>query len=310
MLANIDIRKICGFAALALLTAGAARAAWVEQEGAVNADLPEMVVEAENEVRQDIQKRDVDFPLGAAVIDTFWSREDEEIMVRSPVGGLQSLVNNPGTLGGDQIPHYWTPEMASSPLATFYPEDPEGHEAVAWTLTVTDFRGSPYREFRSEGSPPRAVSWDGRSDRGEILKAGYPYSFLYSVTDKGTNTYNYAGVSFRIPAMDYREGRDRHLDFAGDRMFRRGRWELKPEGVEWLVAAADIVRRDNPFSPLRVHVVASDERVAAERADAVARVLTESMILAPDWVEVETAVRPDLRAELDGLVSVRVEHAD
>ena len=260
--------------------------------------------------RQDIKKRNFEFPLGAAVIDTFWSREDDEIMVLSPVGGLQSLVNNPGSLGGDQVPHYWTPDMASTPVATFYPEDPEGHEAVSWNLTVTDFRGSPHREFKGEGAPPPTVAWDGRSDRGEILKAGYPYSFLYSVTDKGTNTYNYAGVSFRIPALDYREGRDRHLDFAGDRMFGRGGWELKPEGREWLVAAADVVRRDHPFSPLRVHVVASDERVAAGRAEQVARILTESMILAPDWVEVETAVRPDLRAELDGLVSVRVEHAD
>lgn len=288
----------------------AAAGAWTEQDDQVDADIPEMVVEAENQVRQDIQKSTFTLELGAAVIDTFFSREDEEVMAISPVGGLQSLVNNPGSLSTDQVPHCWAPEMAGSPVATFFPEDPEGHDAENWRLTVTDFRGSPFREYRGDGKPPRTVSWDGRDDQKKMLEVGYPYSYLYSVTDKGTNTYNYAGVSFRIPAVDYREDNDRRLDYAGDRMFEKRSGDLVEEGRAWLTGALDIIRRDHPYSPLKVLVVAEEERLAARRADTVKEFVTAGMIITPDKVEIETLVKPNLRAELDGSVSILIEHTD
>ena len=284
--------------------------AWTEEDGEVNADIPEMVVEAENQVRQDIQKSTYSLELGAAIIDTFFSREDEAVMAISPVGGLRSLVNNPGSLSSDQVPHCWAPDMSGSPVATFFPEDPEGHDAESWELTVTDFRGSPFREYRGQGRPPRTVDWDGRDDQASVLDVGYPYSYLYSVTDKGTNTYNYAGVSFRIPALDYRERGDRCLSFAGDRLFSKGKVDLDEEGLAWLTGALDIVRRDHPYSPLKVLVVAEEEVLALRRAEKVKDFVIEGMIITPDKVEIETQVRPNLRAELDGSVSILVEHAD
>ena len=310
---NIDFRILVVFLAAAGFASlrGAPARAWTEQDGAVNADLPEMVVEAENQVRQDIQKSTLEFDLSAAVIDTFFSREDEMILSISPVEGMRSLVNNPGTLDSDQVPHFWAPEMAGSPVATFYPEEPEGHESDSWILTVTDFRGSPFREYEGDGRPPETLGWDGRDDQGGILDVGYPYSYIFTITDKGTNTYNYAGVSFRIPALDSREGRDRHLDFAGDRIFaHKGRAELSDPGREWLTGALDIVRRDNPYSPLKVFVVAEEEQLAIKRAEVVKDFVTSEMILAPDKVEVATAVRPNLRAELDGSVGIEIGHAD
>ena len=136
------------------------------------------------------------------------------------------------------------------------------------------------------------------------------YSYLYSVTDKGTNTYNYAGVSFRIPALDYRERGDRCLSFAGDRLFSKGKVDLDEEGLAWLTGALDIVRRDHPYSPLKVLVVAEEEVLALRRAEKVKDFVIEGMIITPDKVAIETQVRPNLRAELDGSVSILVEHAD
>jgi hypothetical protein len=308
---NIVLRGIFTVAAGSLiLLSGRTAPAYTEVEGAADAGLPEMVVEAENQVRQDIHKTRFDFPLSAAVIDTFYVPADEQLLSVSPVQGLVPFLNNPEPLSSEQVPHYWYKEPATTPVATFYPEDPEGHKARSWGLTVTDYRGSTFRTFGKKGEPPRDVKWDGRGDNGSMMQAGYPYSYVFSVTDKGTNTYNYAGTSFRIPAVDYMEDTERRLDFSGDQVFKRDAPNLSDDGEGWLVTAADRIRKDHPYSPLKVVVQAETIGLAEKRAELVAEYLVEQMILAEDWIETEAEARPDLRSEMDGSVSIRVAHAE
>lgn len=292
-----------------MLFAGRAAPAYTEQQGAADAGLPEMVVEAENEVRQDIHKSMYDFPLSAAVIDTFYAPVDEQVLRVSPVQGLNPFLYNPQDLASNQVPHPWLQDPATDPVVTFYPEDPEGHKARSWQLVVTDYRGSTFRTFSKNGGPPGDLKWDGRGDDATMIQVGYPYSYVFSVVDKGTNTYNYAGTSFRIPAVDYMEGTERRLEFSGDQVFVKDRPRLTDVGEGWLTRAADEVRRDQPRSPLKVLVQAETKALAQERAALVAEYLVDEMILAEDWIETEAVARPDLRSEMDGLVSIRVAHA-
>jgi len=277
--------------------------------GESGAALPEMVVEAQNKVRQDIHKGDFTFVLDAAAVDSFFTSMDEEALGVSPVSGLQPHLNNLEMLASDQPPHCWLQEMAGMPVATFFPEDPEGHQVKTWNLAITDFRGSPFKNFAGSGQPPQQVAWDGRSDRGEMLKSGYPYSYVFSITDEGTNTYNYAGVSFRIPALDYRQDGDRLLELAGGELFARLDHNLTATGKGWLTRVCDEIRR-HPYSPVRVVVVAEELKLAEKRTDTVATFLAESMILPREQVETAAEQRPDLQAELDGSVMIVIEHAE
>ena len=92
------------------------------EPGESGAALPDMVVEAENEVRQDIRKSTFEFDLSAASIDSFFSATDEEALSVSQVSGLQPHLNNLETLSSWQPPHYWLPDLAGQPVANFYPE--------------------------------------------------------------------------------------------------------------------------------------------------------------------------------------------
>ena len=288
--------------------AGDSGQAWT-QDGESGAALPEMVVEATNEVRQQIEKSSFSFELDAAAVDSFFTAMDADALAVSPVSGLQPHLNNLETLISDQPPHLWIAEMARTPVARFYPTDPEGHEIRAWSLTVTDFRGSPFKTYSGKKQPPEFLTWDGVGDGGEMLKVGYPYSYVFSVTDKGTNTYNYAGVSFRIPALDYRREGDRVLELAGGELFARQDSGLTDDGQDWLTRSADEIRR-HPYSPIRVVVTAETLDLAEQRADIVAGYLAESMILPREQVETEAVQRPDLRAEMDGSVAVVIEHVE
>lgn len=296
-----------------LALAGAAAAqdqgeTWTEA-GESGAALPEMVVEAQNQVRQTIEKSSFEFALDAAGIDSFYSAMDEEALAISPVSGLQPHLNNLEPLASDQPPHCWLPRMATTPVATFHTDEPEGHRTRRWELTITDFRGSPCRTYDGKGRPPRTVSWDGRTGGGDMLKVGYPYSYVFTTTDKGTNSYNYAGESFRLPALDYRRGDDRVLEMAGGEIFDRDLAEVTGGGDGWLVRAADEIRR-HPYSPVRVVVTAETRELAVSRAEAVAGHLAASMILPREQIETEAVQKPDLRAEMDGTVAVVIEHVD
>ncbi len=278
-------------------------------DGEEGAALPEMVVEATNEVRQKIEKGTFELELDATVIDSFFTAMDEVALGVSPVSGLQPHLNNLESLKSDQPPHLWLPEMASTPVAQFYPSDPEGHKIKRWNLAVTDFRGSPFKLYEGKGNPPESLTWDGQGDNGEMLRVGYPYSYVFTLTDKGTNTYNHAGVSFRIPALDYHRDGDRVLEMAGGQLFPRQESVLNESGQQWLTRSADEIRR-HPYSPVRVIVTAENQDLAQRRAEEVAGYLAESMILPLEQVETETKVRPDLRAEMDGAVAVVIEHVD
>lgn len=277
--------------------------------GQSGAALPEMVVEAENQVRQDIEKGTFVFDLDVAAVDSFYTGMDREALAVSPVSGLQPHLNNLEKLASDQPPHLWLPDLASTPVATFYPAAPEGHALKSWALTVTDFRGSPFKTFTGGQDIPGRLAWDGVGDDGEILQVGYPYSYVFTQTDKGTNTYNHAGSSFRVPALDYRRDGNRVLELAGGEIFARQQSELTAPGRRWLTRSTDEIRR-HPYSPVRVVVTAETQALAEARADLVAAFLAESMVLPREQVETLAVRKADLRAEMDGSVAVVIEHVD
>jgi hypothetical protein len=278
-------------------------------DGQDGAALPEMVVEARNQVRQAIEKSAFDLTLSTAMVDSFFSAMDEQALAVSPVSGLQPHLNNLEALRSDQPPHLWLPEVPTTPVASFHTAEPEGHRTDRWELTITDFRGSPTRTYRGKGNAPGLVQWDGRSDHGEMLRVGYPYSYVFTTTDKGTNTYNYAGESFRLPALDYRRDGHRVLELAGGELFARTESEVTAVGARWLRRVADEIRR-HPYSPVRVVVTAETEALAVARADQVAALLARNMIVPREQIETGAVQRPDLKAEMDGTVAVTIEHAD
>ncbi len=88
------------------------------------------------------------------------------------------------------------------------------------------------------------------------------------------------------------EGNERRLEFSGDEVFKKDSPKLMTAGEGWLIGAADQVRKDHPYSPLKVVVYAETKTLAEKRAGVVADYLAEQMVLAEDWVETEAIVRP------------------
>ena len=47
-----------------------------------------------------------------------------------------------------------------------------------WKLTIESVNGTTFKEFSGEGTVPKEVKWNWRSDEGELVNAGFYYYFL------------------------------------------------------------------------------------------------------------------------------------
>ncbi len=68
-----------------------------------------------------------------------------------------------------------------------------------WTLTILDEEGVPFRTFRGSGAPRRTITWDGRSEAGELVRAGGVYQYqlglLYADGSRGASARRSLGVN-------------------------------------------------------------------------------------------------------------------
>jgi uncharacterized repeat protein (TIGR01451 family)/CSLREA domain-containing protein len=69
----------------------------------------------------------------------------------------------------------------------------------AWTLTILDEHGTPFRSFRGDGAPRRKIVWDGRSDSGDLVAGGgiyeYQLDLRYADGSRGASARRLLGVN-------------------------------------------------------------------------------------------------------------------
>jgi hypothetical protein len=198
--------------------------------------------------------------------------------------------------------------MSTEPVVTFHADKPTSGVITGWELKIVNFRGLPVKRFGGSGPPPRKIQWDGRDERGDMISVGFPYSYVITVTDKGTNTYNYGGASFRISALDYRSEDSRFVEITGNRLFARDASVLEPRGEDLIDKATDAFR-EHPLSALTLTVVAPAERLGRARADAIVERVAEALIIPPQEIKVRIEVRPESAVEQDGFVRFEIPSA-
>lgn len=278
------------------------------EAGASGSVLPEMVVEAENQVIQEALRS---VPLReptAAEIDSVYSPMDESVLAVSPVAGIRPHLNNLVDLTSTLTPHYWLPEMSRNPVVTFFADQFPGEDITEWELKIVNFRGAPVRSFSGHGKPPRQLRWDGRDDHGRILEVGFPLSYVVTVSDRGSNSYSYNGSSFRITALDYADEDDRIVAITGGRIFERGRATITDAGRDVLDKASDAMA-EHPLSAVTMTVTASSTALGEERAKVIAEHLAEQLIIPVEEIRRVVEEEPAAAVELDGEVTLTIHNA-
>jgi outer membrane protein OmpA-like peptidoglycan-associated protein len=147
-----------------------------------------------------------------------------------------------------------------------------------WELVITDATGGVFRTFAGMGSPPRALEWDGKNSKGEMIDLGKNYAYYLRVIDKENKSSFQLGKKIIIPALYWQEEFNSVVRLDGRIVFQSNSSQLSESGRDLLEETTDYVRQDIN-KRLRVIVYSQNEDLAMARTKRIANFLLDRIIL-------------------------------
>jgi outer membrane protein OmpA-like peptidoglycan-associated protein len=155
---------------------------------------------------------------------------------------------------------------------------PTEQDVKQWELSVTDETGEVFRTFAGMGNPPKAIEWDGKDSKENIIDLGKNYSFYLRTIDNSNNSSFQLGKKIRVPGLYWREEINSVVRLDGRVVFKENSSALTETGIDLLEEAADYIRKDIK-KHLRVIVYSHNENLSMERTKKIANFLLDRIIL-------------------------------
>lgn len=189
------------------------------------------------------------------------------------------------TLASDQLYHPWLAGINREEIALFHPL--YGHDVAEWEFTITDAAGTVFKTFSKKGKPPKKIFWDGRGEQDKMIDVGASYSYFATAVDKLGNRSRVMGKEIRVQGILYKEHLDWVIRLDGREVFEPGKADIRDRAMNLLVEASDIIRKKF-IRRISVKAYSTDETLSQKRANNIARVINDKIIL-PQGVVIHTA---------------------
>jgi hypothetical protein len=254
-----------------------------EPASAADESLHLMEVVDVNEFRLEVEKTELEFHPGPGEIDGGATEAEERLFTYTPLASFNPYLFDTERVECPVIPDFGSRPVTRAPVTSFHTGFEGNADVKQWELDITDYRGEVFRHLSGKGVPPATLSWDGRGEHDDLLKPGFPYSFVFTIEDSGTNRYQYAGSTFSLPFLAYREGKNQVLEASGHDLFeKRSRQPLAESDRRIDRLLRDILGA--PDRAIQVEAWAEDVALAKARAGWLARGLEERLLLAEGQV--------------------------
>ncbi len=254
-----------------------------EQTDTVDESLHLMEVVDVNEFRLEVEKTELEFHPGPGEIDDGATEAEQQLFSYTPRASFNPYLFDTERVECPVIPDFGSRPVTRAPVTSFHTGFDGKADVKNWQLDITDYRGEIFRRLTGDGVPPATLSWDGRGEHDDLLKPGFPYSFVFTIEDSGTNRYQYAGSTFSLPFLAYREGKNQVLEASGHDLFeKRSRQPLAESDRRIDRLLRDILTA--PDRAIQVEAWAEDLALAKARAGWLAQGLEERLLLAEGQV--------------------------
>ena len=292
------------FALLALLLAAPAHAGDAAADPEHDAaTVQEMEVIDDNQFRLEVDKTDLDFHPTPEDLDEGTTEVEQLLFEYAPMESFNPYLFDTERVDCPVVPSFGSRPVSRAPVTTFRTDFSAGADVKHWQLDITDYRGEVFRRMEGDGVPPLELAWDGRGDHDEELKPGFPYSFLFTIEDSGTNRYQYAGSTFSLPFVAYSHGKNLRVEASGHDLFEK-RSQKPLEEAEGRIDRMLREILDAPERAIQVQAWAETQELAAARAEWLAGQLEERLLLAEDQVAFEGLAFKGNPPGRDGLLRV------
>ncbi|MCP4548325.1 MAG: hypothetical protein GY835_17830 [bacterium] len=257
----------------------------VADEGS-SQSLHEIEVIEENQFRLEVEKTEMEFDPTTSAIDDGGTEVEQLIFEYTPVASFNPWLYDTERVECPLIPDFAARAVTSAPVAVFRTDFDGGSDIKRWNLDITDYRGEVFYSMDGKDTPPSELPWNGLGKHKEVLKPGFPYSFIFMIEDSGTNKYQYAGNTFSLPFLSYKEGKNLRVEAAGHSLFQKNSVKSLP-GAEKEIDRILRELLDSPQQAVQVEVWSEKLALAQGRADWLASELEERLLLADDQISAE-----------------------
>jgi len=164
----------------------------------------------------------------------------------------------------------------------------------SWELVITDTKGDIIRKFAERGLPPSSISWNGRTDNGDMSNMGETYNYVFTAFDAVGNPTRIAGRSYKFNGIVYDEKDTKIVAVASNELFNEKTSTFSRDAPGYLDEAANIVK-ENFKREIVVYSYSESEILARARGNAVMNAVTERVVLPEGAIKIAPRFIPGLQ---------------
>lgn len=164
---------------------------------------------------------------------------------------------------------------------------------ATWELVISNSLGEAVRRISRRGQPPAAMTWDGRTDSGDLIATGDIYSFTFNAYDAQGNQTRIPGQPQRVNALVTRQDNEWVVAIAADQIFDQGSALLGDNAARRLDEAANVIK-ERFKKEVVVYVYTEQERLSGDRCRIISLELARRLVLPPEALKVAPRFIPGL----------------
>ncbi|MEO0085864.1 MAG: FlgD immunoglobulin-like domain containing protein, partial [candidate division WOR-3 bacterium] len=165
---------------------------------------------------------------------------------------------------------------------------------ATWELVVSNSLGETVRRVNRKGQPPAVITWDGRTETGDLIATGDVYSFTFNAYDAQGNQTRIPGSPQRIPAFVVKQDNEWVVSIAADQVFEPEGTTISGDATARIDEAANIIK-EHFRKEVVVYVYSEQEELSRDRCTAFKAEITRRVVLPTDALKVVPRFIPGLQ---------------
>ncbi len=183
-------------------------------------------------------------------------------------------------------------EFISGDVLVFLPKFES--RVAKWELIISNSLGETVRKLAGYGTPNALISWDGRTDNGEMVITGEVYNFTFYAYDALGNQTRISGKPQRISGIIYQGKMEWIITIAGDILFERTTVEYV-EGAKRRIDEAVNLIREKYSKELIIYIYTENELLSQARCEILKKEVLSRMVIPNDAIAVVPRFIPGLQ---------------
>lgn len=148
----------------------------------------------------------------------------------------------------------------------------------SWELIITDAKGEVVRRYAQRGMPPPVLSWDGRTDSGEMCNMGEVYNYVFTAFDAVGNPTRITGRAYKFNGVVYEEKGSTIIAVSANVLFNENSTSLNSESNPYIEEIANIVK-ERFKKEVVVYSYSESEALARSRGEIILNEITKKTVL-------------------------------